>query len=184
MSSDAQKPGYVVHDGCDHIFFIGFLGAGKSTVARNIGHLFHRRFIDTDKLVMQKYRQSVAEIFTEYGEDEFRRRETAVLKTLQHESSLLVSCSGGIVEREENIALMHAMGKIVYLEGDLEDSLMQIQRPENRPDLGDYEHAKKVFAHRKPLYEQACDLTVRITAKDFEAVAMQTAELLWENGLL
>ena len=37
--------------GCDHIFFVGFLGAGKSTLARNLGHMFNRRYVDTDRLV-------------------------------------------------------------------------------------------------------------------------------------
>ena len=40
--------------GCDHIFFIGFLGAGKSTLARNVGTMFKRRFIDTDRLVVRR----------------------------------------------------------------------------------------------------------------------------------
>ena len=38
----AGQDGYVVHEGCDHIFFVGFLGAGKSTLARNLGRLFRR----------------------------------------------------------------------------------------------------------------------------------------------
>ena len=45
--------------GCDHIFFIGFLGAGKSTLARNVGTMFKRRFIDTDRLVVRRCGKSV-----------------------------------------------------------------------------------------------------------------------------
>lgn len=43
-----------IKHGCDHIFFIGFLGAGKSTLARNVGTMFKRRFIDTDRLVVRR----------------------------------------------------------------------------------------------------------------------------------
>ena len=43
-----------IKHGCDHIFFIGFLGAGKSTLARNVGNMFKRRFIDTDRLVVRR----------------------------------------------------------------------------------------------------------------------------------
>ena len=45
-----KTDGYVVHEGCDHIFIVGFLGAGKSTLARNLGQLFHRSYVDTDRM--------------------------------------------------------------------------------------------------------------------------------------
>lgn len=51
-----------IKHGCDHIFFIGFLGAGKSTLARNVGTMFKRRFIDTDRLVVRRCGKSVTEI--------------------------------------------------------------------------------------------------------------------------
>ena len=107
--------------GCDHIFFIGFLGAGKSTLARNVGTMFKRRFIDTDRLVVRRCGKSVTEIFETEGEDRFRELETSALRSLQSERSLLVSCGGGIVETPVNIELMHEMGTCVYLEGDFED---------------------------------------------------------------
>ena len=99
-----------IKHGCDHIFFIGFLGAGKSTLARNVGTMFKRRFIDTDRLVVRRCGKSVTEIFETEGEDRFRELETSALRSLQSERSLLVSCGGGIVETPVNIELMHEMG--------------------------------------------------------------------------
>lgn len=64
-----------IKHGCDHIFFIGFLGAGKSTLARNVGTMFKRRFIDTDRLVVRRCGKSVTEIFKTEGEDRFRELE-------------------------------------------------------------------------------------------------------------
>ena len=124
-----------IKHGCDHIFFIGFLGAGKSTLARNVGTMFKRRFIDTDRLVVRRCGKSVTEIFETEGEDRFRELETSALRSLQSERSLLVSCGGGIVETPVNIELMHEMGTCVYLEGDFEDSLRQIRRSDTRPDF-------------------------------------------------
>lgn len=98
-----------IKHGCDHIFFIGFLGAGKSTLARNVGTMFKRRFIDTDRLVVRRCGKSVTEIFKTEGEDRFRELETSALRSLQSERSLLVSCGGGIVETPVNIELMHEM---------------------------------------------------------------------------
>lgn len=87
-----------VKRGCDHIFFVGFLGAGKSTLARNLGRMFHRRFVDTDRLVERKCGQTVSQIFEAEGEQRFRTLETEALESLASERSLLVSCGGGVVE--------------------------------------------------------------------------------------
>lgn len=57
------------------------------------------------------------------------------MHTLKSKKSLLVSCGGGIVEKDVNLALMREMGVIVFLDGDLSDSLRQIQRTDRRPDL-------------------------------------------------
>ena len=176
-------PACVKH-GCDHLFFIGFLGAGKSTLARNLGRLFHRRYVDTDKLVERKTGRSVTQLFGERGEGGFRVLETEALRALGRERSLLVSCGGGIIETPENIELMRSMGTCVYLELDIEDSLRQICRADTRPDFQSPEHAARLLEHRRPLYEQAADITVDIRGTSFDEVLYQVAELLLERGLL
>lgn len=180
MSSD----GYIVHEGCDHLFFVGFLGAGKSTLARNLGRLFHRGYIDTDRFVERLLRKSLPDIFAEDGEEAFRRGEVMALRELSERKSLLVSCGGGIVETPECCRLMHEMGTIVFLDGDLEDSLRQIQHPEKRPDLGTADQAAAVYARRRPLYQREADLTLDIRNKTFDQVASDAGALLWERGLL
>lgn len=176
--------GYVVHEGCDHIFFVGFLGAGKSTLARNLGSLFRRPHVDTDRLVERRLGKSVSEVFEQDGESTFRDAETRELRGLLSRKSLLVSCGGGIVERPENCVLMHEMGVVVFLDGDLSDSLRQIRCPERRPDLGSADHAAMVYRRRRPLYEQAADITIDIRNRTFEQVALESGQLLWERGLL
>ncbi len=180
---DTQQ-GYVVHEGCDHIFFVGFLGAGKSTLARNLGSLFHRSYVDTDRMVERSSGKSVCQIFEDSGEAFFRDLEAAALRKLKSRKSLLVSCGGGIVEGAESCALMHQMGTIVYLDGDFEDSLRQIQHPELRPDFGCEESASKLYMLRRPLYEREADLSIDIREKTFEQVCAEAAQLLWDRGLL
>ena len=124
-----------VKRGCDHIFIVGFLGAGKSTLARNLGRMFNRRFVDTDRIVERRCGRSVTQIFESEGEQRFRELETSALVSLRSERSLLVSCGGGIVETPRNIDLIHEMGYCVYLEGDIDDSLRQIRRCDTRPDF-------------------------------------------------
>ena len=176
--------GYVVHEGCDHIFFVGFLGAGKSTLARNLGRMFHRGYIDTDRLVERLECKSVTDIFAQDGEQAFRLGEERALRHLLERKSLLVSCGGGIVERAENCTLMHEMGTVVFLDGSLDDSMRQIQHPERRPDLGTPDEATSLYWHRRPLYQREADITIDIRDKTFEQVAAEAGSLLWERGLL
>ena len=176
--------GYITHDGCDHIFFVGFLGAGKSTLARNLGRLYRRRYVDTDRMAERLLCKSVSQCFCEDGEAAFRDAETEVLRRLQGSKSLLVSCGGGIVERPVNCELMHEMGAVVYLDGSLEDSLRQIQHPEKRPDFRTVEEARKLYEHRRPLFAQVADYVINIRNKDFGQVAQEAGSLLWEEGLL
>ncbi len=187
MTTTAENPengGYTRHEGCDHIFFIGFLGAGKSTVARNLGRLFNRRHFDTDRMVVHRERASVAELFETVGEGRFREYERRALQQLAREKSCLVSCGGGIVECASNVELMRTMGKVVFLDLDLDDALGHICHPEIRPDLGDYEHARALFAHRLPLYQAAADYTVDIRGLSFSDVAYTVGGMLYEEGLL
>ncbi len=179
-----ERYGFVSHEGCDHIFFVGFLGVGKSTLARNLGGLFHRSYVDTDRMAERIARKSVAQMFAEDGEQEFRRVELAALERLLTRKSLLVSCGGGIVETPRCRELMGEMGSVVFLDGDLEDSLRQIQHPEKRPDLGSYEESKALLEHRRPLYEQVADFQIDIRGKTFDQVASEAGQLLWEAGLL
>lgn len=170
--------------GCDHVFFIGFLGAGKSTLARNLGGMFNRRFVDTDRMVERRKRMSVTKIFETYGEDEFRLFETQALESLSHDRSLLVSCGGGVIETPQNIEIMHDLGYCVYLDGDIDDSLRQIRRSDTRPDFRSVEHATALLEHRRPLYRTAADFTVDIRGRSFTDVSYSVAELLLECGLL
>ena len=174
--------GYVTHEGCDHIFFIGFLGAGKPTLARNLGRLYRRQYVDTDRMAERLMCKSVRECFEQDGEEAFRDAETEVLEILRKEKSLLVSCGGGIVERPQNSQLMREMGAVVYLDGDLADSLRQIQHPEKRPDLG--KDARALYDHRRPLFLSAADYVIDIRNKSFDEVAEDAGSLLWAEGLL
>ena len=106
-----KTDGYVVHEGCDHIFIVGFLGAGKSTLARNLGQLFHRSYVDTDRMAERLACKSVCDIFEQDGEEAFREVELRVLARLKQRKSLLVSCGGGIIELPESCALMHEMSR-------------------------------------------------------------------------
>jgi shikimate kinase len=78
---------------------------------------------------------------------------------------------------------MHEMGVVVYLDGDLRDSLRQIQHPEKRPDLN-LDDVQELYRKRRPLFKKSADYVIDIRDKDFGQVAEEAGCLLWEEGLL
>ncbi len=179
-----ESEGYVVHPGCDHIFFIGFLGAGKTTLAKNLGRMFRRSYVDTDRLAETICKKPIDEVYRTDGEEVFKKAETEALKRLKSKKSLLVSCGGGIVDRHENIILMKDMGTIVYLDGEFDDSVNQIIHFKARPEFRERKKAQELYKELKPLYEKAADITIDIHGKDFDEVASEAGALLWDKGLL
>ena len=108
--------------------------------------MFHRRFVDTDRLVERRCGSTVTKLFEEFGEERFRELETAALEGLRGERSLLVwHAAAASCETPRNIELMHDMGFCVYLDGDLDDSLRQIRRSDTRPDFRSAEHAARLL---------------------------------------
>lgn len=176
--------GVVSREGCDHILFVGFNGAGKSTVARNLGAMFHRPHVDLDRLVERRCHRSIAEIWHDQGEAAWHAAEHEALESLRRERSLLVAVGSGAVETAANRHVMEALGHIIYLEGTLEDSLSQIRCLARRPELGSTRQARAAYERRRPLYEAMADYTVRITGKTFREVAEECGALLWEEGLI
>ena len=134
--------------------------------------------------MVRREHASVAQLFKSVGEQGFRDREVSALKTLMREKSCLVSCGGGIVERSESVELMRQMGKIVLLDIDLDGALSHISHPEVRPDLGTYEQAAALLAHRQPLYVEAADYVIDIRGLSFRDVTYAVGGRLFEMGLL
>ena len=78
---------------------------------------------------------------------------------------------------------MRERGVVVYLGGDLKDSLRQMQHPEKRPDLGICD-VRELYDHRRPLFRRTADYVIDIRDKSFAQVAEDAGCLLWEEGLL
>ena len=135
-------------------------------------------------MVVHREHASVAQLFDTVGEPAFRAMEVAALRSLLSEKSCLISCGGGIVECPESVELMRTMGKVVFLDLNLDEALSHITHPEIRPDLGTYDEAARLLSHRRPLYEQAADYVLDIRGLSFIDVAYSVGELLYDEGLL
>lgn len=144
------------------IALVGLMGAGKSTVGRRLAEALGRSFYDSDSEVEKAAGQSVSDIFSTLGEEEFRRGEKAVLKRLLDETPHVLATGGGAFLASETRELMHEKAISVWLNADLETLWKRVSKRSHRPLLrtADPRGAlSKLLDERTPIYSMA-DLTV------------------------
>ena len=134
-----------------NLILVGMPGCGKSTIGKLLAERLGRRFVDADAEIERIAKMPIPEIFRQYGEDGFRQRETAVLRKLGQESSLVIATGGGCVTRKENYPLLHQNGHIIWLQRDL-SALPTDGRPMSQTGK-----LEEMYQIRKPLYEQFAD---------------------------
>lgn len=168
MSDAAQNP-----DLPENIILIGFMGSGKSTVGRMLARQLRFRFLDTDKLVEERARLAIPEIFAQHGEADFRERETAVLESLRGVRQHILATGGGIVTVPENIPLLRSLGLVVLLKADPDEIFRRVSRNSERPLLQVEDPRRRVLdlmATRQPFYDSAAHFTVDSTRLRHEDV--------------
>jgi shikimate kinase len=157
-----------------NLYLIGYRGSGKSTIAPLVAVALQRKgsrweSVDADDLVESDAGMSIARIFAEQGESDFRRRETLVLSQLAKQSNLVVSLGGGAPVFGANRELIASSGKTVWLsaESDLlwqrisADDANRKQRP-NLTAHGGREEVDRLLEQRRPVYEACADYTIDI----------------------
>ena len=144
------------------IILIGYMGAGKTTVGRVLAQRLGRTFYDLDWYIESRYRQSVAQIFSERGEEAFRQMEREMLHEAAAFEDVVLSCGGGTPCFFDNIDYMNEVGQTVYLRctpetlavhlrmGKSVRPLLQGKTPE---ELEQY--IRESLEARSPFYEKA-----------------------------
>ena len=94
-----------------NIYLIGFMGAGKSTIAELLCDRLHMELVEMDERIVKEQGMPITGIFEKYGEDHFREIESALVRTIAEEGNTVVSCGGGVVIRPENTQEMKRSGK-------------------------------------------------------------------------
>ncbi len=155
---------------------VGFMGSGKSSVGRLIARTLGGRFVDTDRLVVDRAGCDIPAIFARKGEAYFRAEETHALASLLDATGLVVATGGGIVTVEGNAALLNGLGYVVWLDASEEVIWERVSRNANRPMLhteNPRETVRKLLAARNPIYEAVADLRVDTTRLTHMEVAEQ-----------
>jgi len=141
-----------------HLFLIGFMGAGKSTIGVLLAKKLNRPFIDLDTQIVKQAGMTIPDIFRLDGEPAFRDLESTLLQGLGTDADAVVATGGGVVGREANRDFMQRFGKTIYLQASWTTLKDRLGSGTGRPLAGGTEGWARTHAlwqQRCPLYEQA-----------------------------
>lgn len=166
-----------------NLYFIGYRGSGKTTVARLVAERLGRRAIDADEELERRAGRSVTEIFRDDGEPAFRDLEAACLADLAAKGELVLSLGGGAILREENRRVIKSTGKAIWLKASPEtlwsrmngDPTTTARRP-NLTATGGLAEIEKLLATRTPLYAECADCVIDTEGKSAEAIAEEAIQ--------
>jgi shikimate kinase len=139
----------------DKLYLVGFMGAGKSTVARAMGRATGWRVDDIDERIEARERRSIAAIFAQQGEPYFRQLERQALGELLAERHTIVATGGGTFAEADNRALMLADGAVAWLDLPLARVIDRVPADGRRPLAADRAQLDQLYARRQLTYAQA-----------------------------
>lgn len=134
---------------------IGLMGAGKTTIGRQLAKSLAVPFYDSDKAIEESTGVDIPTIFEFEGEEGFRDREQKMIQKLTQLRGIVLATGGGAIMREENRKLLKENGYVVYLQCSVERILERTRRDTQRPLLktdNPKERLQRLFEQRQPLY--------------------------------
>ena len=164
-----------------NLILIGPMGAGKSTIGRQVSSLLHYEFVDSDHEIEERSGADIPWIFDVEGEEGFRKRESAMIEELTQLSHIVLATGGGAIMREDNRRAIAAGGIVVYLRATVEQQLARTSRDQNRPLLQTSDPRSvltKLMEVRDPLYKEIADYVVETEQGGVKDVASKIASLV------
>ncbi len=153
-----------------HIWMIGMMGTGKTTVGALVAEQLSRPFSDLDTEIMVHTGRTIPELF-HAGEERFREMESMVLARLAEGEPSVVSTGGGSILRPSNVEIMRRTGTLVLLTASIAEITDRIGDADDRPLAAGASALSDLVTSRDPSYEDAADVTVDTDGKSPHSVA-------------
>ncbi|MBS1144232.1 MAG: shikimate kinase [Proteobacteria bacterium] len=146
-----------------NLYLVGLMGAGKTTVGRQLGKRLSRSFFDSDHEIVERTGVPIPTIFEIEGEDGFRRREAQTIRELTAMSNIVMATGGGVVLLPENRQRLRETGWVVYLNVPPLLLYERTRHDRNRPLLhvpDPLAKLEELHAIRDPLYRETAHIVV------------------------
>ena len=165
-----------------NIFLVGPMGAGKSTIGRQLAQQLNMDFVDSDAVIEERAGADISWIFDLEGEEGFRKREERIINELTQLQGVVLSTGGGAVN------YLSARGIVIYLETTVDKQYQRTQRDKKRPLLQGADDPRQVLEDlakvRNPLYEEIADITLPTDEQNAKVMVNQIVDLIDNlNGL-
>ena len=168
-----------------NIFLVGPMGAGKTTIGKQVAQLLHLEFVDTDQEIESRTGAPIDWIFDIEGEEGFRVREKEIIAELSQRQGIVLATGGGAVVAPENRTLLASRGIVVYLETSIEQQLERTRKDKRRPLLqnNDDPESTLIDLHKKrdAQYREIADIIVATNENSIKSVANKIANLVNET---
>jgi shikimate kinase len=164
-----------------NIFIVGPMGAGKSTVGRQLSESLSYTFKDSDQEIQRRTGVDIPTIFEFEGEEGFRNRERQVIEELVTEERIVLATGGGAILSPENRQNLSSRGVVIYLHCSPEQQYARTARDRNRPLLDTEDPLAKlreIMEEREPLYRQVADMVVSTEKRGTSSVVKEICRRL------
>jgi shikimate kinase len=159
-----------------NIFLVGLMGAGKTTIGRQIASELSLEFFDSDHEIENRTGVTITHIFDIEGEAGFRKRETTVLDELTQKKGIVLATGGGAILKPENRQFLMSRGTTIYLYANIDTLLERTSKDRNRPLLQTENPQAKLEElleiRGDPLYRETADIIID-TGKDSVRLAIK-----------
>ncbi len=144
-------------------------GSGKSTIGKILAKRLNKQLIEIDHLIEIKLREKIADFVAKNGWKKFRDCESEIIAKVSNKKNSIISCGGGVVERQENILNLKRNGFLIYLSASTDTLYKRIGENLDRPLLKKSNSMKTdleiTLGKRKDIYEKAADLIISVDNK-------------------
>lgn len=164
-----------------NIFLVGPMGAGKSTIGRQLAQMLGMEFFDSDSVIEERAGAEIDWIFDVEGEAGFRKREERIINELTQGQGVVLSTGGGSVLSKDNRNMLSARGIVIYLETTIDKQFERTQRDKKRPLLQTEDPRKtleELAKIRNPLYEEIADITLQTDDQAAKVVATNIIDMI------